>query len=93
MNSYILKLYIMGQTPRSAQAIADVQRICDEFPGEPCEMTVIDVLEHPDIADQDKILATPTLIKVTPPPVRRVIGDLSNVERVRRGLGLALGKS
>jgi len=89
MNPCILKLYIIGQTPRSAQAIAHVQRICAGWLNEQCEITVIDVLEQPDLAEQDKVLATPTLIKVAPPPARRVIGDLSDGEKVLWGLGLA----
>ncbi len=90
MNKYILKLYITGQTPRSTQAVANLQRICTEWLGEACEITVIDVLEYPELAEQDKILATPTLIKISPPPARRVIGDLSDMEKVMWGLGLGL---
>jgi circadian clock protein KaiB len=88
MNSYILKLYITGQTPRSAQAIANLQYICAEWLNDQCEVTVVDVLEQPDLAEQDRVLATPTLIKVSPPPSRRVIGDLSDIEKVLWGLGL-----
>jgi circadian clock protein KaiB len=68
MNKYILKLYITGQTPRSTQAVANLQRICAEWLGEAREITVIDVLEYPELAEQDKILAMPTLIKISPPP-------------------------
>jgi circadian clock protein KaiB len=88
MNAYVLKLYITGQTPRSAQAIAHLQRICADWLNGQCEITVIDVLERPDLAEQDKVLATPTLIKASPQPARRVIGDLSDIERVMWGLGL-----
>ena len=88
MNKYILKLYITGQTARSAQAVANLQRICTEWLEGACEISVIDVLECPELAEQDKILATPTLIKISPPPARRVIGDLTDIEKVMWGLGL-----
>ncbi len=90
MNPYILRLYITGQTPRSAQAIANLQRICAEWLDNQCEVSVIDVLEQPDLAEQDKVLATPTLIKVAPLPARRVIGDLADTEKVMWGLGLGV---
>jgi circadian clock protein KaiB len=88
MNQYILKLYITGQTPRSMQAVTNLQRSCSEWLGEACGITVVDVLEYPELAEHDKILATPTLVKISPPPARRVIGDLSDIEKVMRGLGL-----
>jgi circadian clock protein KaiB len=90
MNGYILKLYITGQTPRSAQAIANLQRICADWLDGQCEISVIDVLEQPDLAEEDKVLATPTLIKVAPQPARRVIGDLADIEKVMWGLGLGV---
>lgn len=88
MNKTQLKLFVTGQTPRSAFAIANLNRICQETLRDQCEVIVIDVLEHPDLAEEDKVLATPTLIKTAPPPARRVIGDLSDVQKVIWGLGL-----
>jgi circadian clock protein KaiB len=93
MDAYILKLYITGQTPRSAQAIANLRRICADWLGGQCEISVIDVLEQPDLAEQDRVLATPTLIKVAPQPTRRVIGDLADIEKVMWGLGLSAAPS
>lgn len=81
-------MYVTGKTPRAEQAIANLQRICDEQMQGQYELQVIDVLEHPDLAETDKILATPTLIKRLPPPLRRVIGDLSDKEKVLFGLDL-----
>jgi circadian clock protein KaiB len=81
-----LKLYITGASPRAATAIANLRRICeDELRGE-YELEIIDVLEHPEAAENDRILATPTLVKNLPPPLRRVIGDLSDKDKVLLGL-------
>jgi circadian clock protein KaiB len=84
--NYVLKLYVTGRTPRSEKAIANLRRICDEELHGQYEMQVVDVLEHPQLAEDEKILATPTLIKRLPPPLRRVIGDLSDTEKVLLGL-------
>jgi circadian clock protein KaiB len=86
MNRYLLKLYITGYTPRSEQAIANLRRICEQELGGQYEMSIIDILERPQLAEDEKILATPTLIKALPPPLRRVIGDLSDTEKVLLGL-------
>ena len=88
MDKFLLKLYVTGQTPRSERAIANLRRICEEDLGGQYEMTVIDVLERPQLAEDEKILATPTLIKQLPPPLRRVIGDLSDTEKVLLGLDM-----
>ncbi len=89
MREISIRLYITGQTPRSEQAIANLQRICEQNPLNRCEIIIIDVLEQPDLAEEEKIIATPTLVKSHPPPVRRIIGDLSDVERVTLILGLS----
>jgi circadian clock protein KaiB len=83
---YLLKLYVTGMTPRSEKAIANLRRICDDELHGQYEMQIIDVLTHPQLAEDEKILATPTLIKRLPPPLRRVIGDLSDTEKVLLGL-------
>lgn len=81
-----LKLYVTGASARAEAAIANLRRICeDELRGE-YELDIIDVLEHPEAAENDRILATPTLIKQLPPPLRRVIGDLSDKDKVLLGL-------
>ena len=88
MPNYILKLYITGRTPRSERAISNLKSICkDELDGQ-YELRVIDVLESPQLAEEDRILATPTLIKSLPPPIRRIIGDLSDKDKVLLGLDL-----
>jgi circadian clock protein KaiB len=83
---YVFKLYVTGRTPRSERAIANLQRICDSALAGRYELSVIDVLEQPHLAEQDRILATPTLVKQVPPPARRVLGDLTDVEQVLWGL-------
>jgi circadian clock protein KaiB len=88
VNKYLLKLYITGHTPRSERAIANLQRICGEELGGQYEMLVIDILERPQLAEDEKILATPMLIKQLPPPLRRIIGDLSDTDKVILGLDL-----
>jgi circadian clock protein KaiB len=87
-NKFRLKLYVTGQTANSRRAIANLREICERaFSGE-YELMVIDVLENPQLAEEEKILATPTLVRSLPPPMRRVIGDLSDKERVLLGLDL-----
>lgn len=85
-DKFLLKLYVTGQTPRAQTAIANLRRICDEELEGRYELDIIDVLEHPDLAENDRVLATPTLIKQLPPPLRRIIGDLSDRDRVLVGL-------
>lgn len=88
MNRYYLRLYISGYTARAARAIDALQRICDAELSGDYEMEVIDVLESPELAENAKILATPTLVKQLPPPLRRMIGDLTDVQKVLVGLDL-----
>ena len=88
MSACLLKLYVTGRTSRSERAITNLRRICEEELGGHYEMVVIDVLERPQLAEDEKILATPTLIKDLPPPLRRIIGDLSDKEKVLLGLDL-----
>jgi circadian clock protein KaiB len=89
MPGYVLKLYIAGRTPRTEQAISMIRAICEkELAGE-YELAVIDVLERPQLAENEKIIATPTLVRELPPPLRRVVGDLSDRERVLIGLDVA----
>ncbi len=85
---YIIKLYITGQTPRSLRAIENLKRICDGDLGGEYDLDVIDVLERPQLAEDEKILATPMVVKELPLPIRRIIGDLSDSERVLLGLDL-----
>jgi len=86
--TYILKLYVAGNTPNSMRALKTLRNILEtEFLGV-YALKVIDVIKNPRLAEEDKILATPTLAKILPPPVRRIIGDLSDRERVLIGLDL-----
>jgi circadian clock protein KaiB len=77
---------VTGKTARAEQAIANLRRICEEDLHGQYDLKIIDVLQKPQLAEDEKILATPTLIKSLPPPLRRVIGDLSDKERVLFGL-------
>ena len=86
--TYILKLYVAGNTPSSMLALKTLNTILEqEFQGV-YALKVIDVLKNPQLAEEDKILATPTLAKILPPPVRKIIGDLSDREKVLIGLDL-----
>ena len=85
---YVFKLYVAGQTARSRQAVANLQRICQEKLGGRCECIIIDVLEQPKLAEADRIIATPVLLKVSPPPASRLLGDLGDLDRVIDALGL-----
>ena len=87
-NKLLLKLYITGKTPRSERAVANLRKICEEDLRGQYELAVVDVLERPQLAEEEKILATPTLIKELPPPLRKIIGDLSDTEKVLLGLDL-----
>jgi circadian clock protein KaiB len=84
-----LTLYVSGASPRSAEAISTVRRICDEdIPGR-FDLSVVDAATNPRLVFDDHIVAVPTLVKRTPPPLRHLVGNLTDVERVRRGLDLA----
>lgn len=85
---YVLKLFVTGTTPRSVAAINNLRRICEIDLEGAYEMIVIDVLESPKMAEDDRIIATPTLIKQLPPPLRRVLGDLSDTHKVLLGLDI-----
>ena len=88
MDKFTLRLYITGQTSHSERAIANLRRVCQEDLEGQYEMEIIDILEQPQLAEDEKILATPTLIKQLPPPLRRVIGDLSDTDKGLLGLDL-----
>ena len=88
MESVQLRLYVAGNTSNSRRAIANLQAICRNELQDKYEIVITDVLERPQLAEDEKILATPTLIKELPPPLRRIIGDLSDHERVLVGLDL-----
>lgn len=83
-----LKLYVAGQTAKSLLAFANLKRICEEHLAGEYHIEVIDLLKQPQLAKGDQILALPTLVRKLPEPVRKIIGDLSNTERVLVGLDL-----
>lgn len=83
-----LRLYVAGQTPKSLSALSNLKRICDEHLEGNYQLEVIDLIKNPQLAQGDQILAIPTLVRNLPAPMRKIIGDLSNVNRVLVGLDL-----
>ena len=84
----LLRLYVAGQTPKSMTAFANLKNICEEHLAGRYQIEVVDLLKNPTLARGDQILAIPTLVRKLPEPVRKIIGDLSNTERVLIGLDL-----
>jgi circadian clock protein KaiB len=85
--TFELRLYVTGMTPRSTRAITAVRRLCEELLRGRYDLEIIDVYQQPDLSQREQIVATPTLIKVRPAPQRRLIGDMSNRARLLAGLG------
>ncbi len=85
---YELRLYIAGHTTKSITALNNLKRYCEEHLAGQYSIEVIDLLQHPQLAEGDQILAVPTLVKKVPEPVRKIIGDLSNEEKVLVGLDI-----
>ena len=85
---YILKLYVAGQSPKSVNAIVNIKKICEENLQGRYQLEVVDLFQQPHRAQGEQIIAVPTLIKKLPPPLRRIIGDLSDSERVLVGLDI-----
>jgi circadian clock protein KaiB len=83
-----LRLYVAGQTPKSLTALTNLRRICKEHVAEKFRIEIVDLLKNPALARGDQILAIPTLVRKLPQPIRKIIGDLSNTERVLVGLDL-----
>ena len=86
-----LRLYVAGQTPKSITALANLKRLCEERLAGRYHIEVIDLLSQPHLARRDEIVVIPTLVRKLPPPIRRIIGDLSNEERVLVGLDVSDG--
>ena len=89
---FILRLYIAGQTPNSMTAIANLKKICEEKLEGKYRIEVVDLLEKPQLAKGDQIIAIPTLVRRLPPPVKKIIGNLSKTESVIVGLDLQPGR-
>jgi circadian clock protein KaiB len=85
---YDLRLYVAGQTPKSIGAFANLKKICEEHLAGEYHIQVIDLLKNPQLASGDQIIAIPTLVRKLPSPIRKIIGDLSNTERVLVGLNV-----
>jgi circadian clock protein KaiB len=85
---YVLRLYITGSTPRSARAISNIRKICEEHLEGRYDLEVVDISHQPTLAEGEQIIAAPTLIKKLPLPLRRFIGDMSQTERILVGLDL-----
>lgn len=83
-----LRLYVAGQTPNSLKAFANLKKLCEEHLAGRYHIEVVDLLENPKLAAGDQIVAIPTLVRKLPPPMRKIIGDLSNTERMLVGLEL-----
>lgn len=87
-DKFQLRLYIAGQTPKAARAISNLKKICEEHLAGRYSIEVVDLLENPALGRGDQILALPTLVRKLPPPMKKIIGDLSNTDRVLVGLDL-----
>ena len=90
---YRLRLFVAGTTVRSQRAIENLRRICDEHLGGQVDLEVVDIYQQPELARQNQVIAAPTLVKLQPLPIRRIIGDLSETNRVLRGQELSLQPS
>ena len=87
-DKWLLRLYVAGQTPKAITAYANLKKICEDYMNGNYEIEVIDLLVNPTLAKDDQILALPTLVRKLPEPVKKIIGDLSNIERVLVGLDI-----
>jgi circadian clock protein KaiB len=85
---YVLRLYVAGLTPRSTRAVANIRDICENHLNGRYDLRVVDIYQQPALAQAEQIVAVPTLIRKLPPPLRRIIGDLSDLERTLIGLDL-----
>ena len=88
LDRYVLRLFVAGMTSRSQRTIGNLRAICAAYLGDRVDLEVVDIYQNPKQAEVDQVVAAPTLLKLRPLPVRRIIGDLSDKARVLRGLGL-----
>jgi circadian clock protein KaiB len=88
--NFVLRLYVAGQTPKCMRAFSNLKRICEEYLTNRYQIEMIDLMQDPALARNDQILAVPTLVRRMPEPVRKIIGDLSNTERVLAGLDVRI---
>jgi circadian clock protein KaiB len=92
-DNFALRLYVAGQTPKAVRAFSNLRKICEEHLQGRYSIEVIDLVENPQLGRGDQILALPTLVRRLPTPIKKIIGDLSNTERVLVGLDLRPGRS
>jgi len=90
--TFLLRLYVAGQTPKCIRAFTNLKRICEEHLAGRYHIEMLDLLQNPQLARGDQILAVPTLVRLLPEPIKKIIGDLSNTERVLVGLDLRPGQ-
>lgn len=90
MENFVLRLYVAGQTPKCMRAFSNLKRICEQYLTNRYQIEMIDLLCDPALARGDQILAVPTLVRRMPEPVKKIIGDLSNTQRVLAGLDLSI---
>jgi circadian clock protein KaiB len=86
---YVLRLFVTGMTPRSTRAIRAVRELCEQRLKDRFELEIVDVYQQPELIQDEQVVATPTLIKYEPAPLRRIIGDMTDIHRLCFGLGLA----
>jgi circadian clock protein KaiB len=86
--TYVLRLYVAGTNLHSVRAIENTRRLCAEFLRGRCELQVIDLYQQPTLAQRDRILTVPALVKLSPPPTVRFVGDMSDTDKILRGLGI-----
>ena len=86
---FVLRLYVTGTTPRSTRAVANLRQVCEEHLADRYDLEVVDIYQQPELASREQLIAAPTLIKRLPLPLRRLVGDLSNRQRVLAGLDLS----
>ena len=88
---YLLRLFVAGMTPRAERTITNLRRICRDHLRGRCDVEIVDIYQQPHLAERHQVVAAPTLLKLRPLPIRRIIGDLSDERRVLRGLDLPAG--
>jgi circadian clock protein KaiB len=88
---YVLRLFVAGHTRRSLRAVRNIMRVCEQHLSGRFDLEIVDVYEHPEKAVEYQLVAAPTLVKLSPAPARRMVGDMSDCDRVLAGLGLAVG--
>jgi circadian clock protein KaiB len=93
LENFVLRLYVAGQTPKCMRAFSNLKRICEQYLTDRYQIEMIDLLGNPALARGDQILAVPTLVRRMPEPVKKIIGDLSNTQRVLAGLDLSIDRA